>query len=138
MSGISINPYAIYVYCDGAMQYDSKSTGGVGFEIVFPESVELENIQKSFGRYEGANIERLELEGILQGMNGVLDVFQQEREKFRNVQTIIFITDRLSLADSNKTNPYRIRDWRKNKWRNHEGKAIKNIDEFWKHMHVLS
>ena len=128
MSGISINPYAIYVYCDGAMQYDSKSTGGVGFEIVFPESVELENIQKSFGRYEGANIERLELEGILQGMNGVLDVFQQEREKFRNVQTIIFITDRLSLADSNKTNPYRIRDWRKNKWRNHEGKAIKNSD----------
>lgn len=128
MSAISINPYALYVYCDGAMQYDSKNTGGVGFEIVFPEFIELENIKKSFGRYEGTNIERLELEGLLQGMYEVLNIFEQEKEKLKNLDTIIFRTDRLSLNDSEKTSAYRIRDWRKNKWHNHEGKAIKNSD----------
>ena len=128
MSGIPINPYAIYVHCDGAMQYDSKNSGGVGVRIVFPDFVELDDVKKSLGRYEGANIERLELEAILQGMYEILDIFQLEKAKLKNVNTIIFITDRYGLNDSDKTSPFRIRDWRKNKWHNHEGKAIKNSD----------
>lgn len=128
MNGISINPYAIYVHCDGAMQYDSKNSGGVGLEIVFPDFIELARIQKSIGRYEGANIERLELEALLQGMYELLDIFKQENETLKNVNTIIFTTDRFSLNDSDKTSPFRIRDWRKSNWHNHEGKAIKNSD----------
>ena len=33
------NPYAIYVNCDGVMDYTSGNPGGVGFNISFPESV---------------------------------------------------------------------------------------------------
>jgi ribonuclease HI len=122
------NPYALYVYCDGSMDYDSRNTGGVGFEIVFPDFVELENIQESIGKYEGGNIERLELEAILQGMNEVLRLFQNEKEKLVNINTIIVITDRYGLNDQERTSPYRIREWRKNKWHNYEEKAIKNSD----------
>ena len=128
MNGIPINPYALYVYCDGAMDYDSKNTGGVGFEIRFPDFIDLEGINKTIGRYERANIERLELEAILQGMNELLKLFKNNREKLKNINTIIFITDRMGLNDKERTSPYKIREWRRNKWHNHEGKAIKNSD----------
>ena len=128
MNKLSINPYALYVFCDGSMKYDSRNTGGVGLEIAFPDFINLKNIQKSVGRYEGANIERLELEAILQGMNEIIHLFKNEKEKLKNINTIIFITDRSSLNDSEKTSPYRIREWRKNKWHNYEGKPIKNSD----------
>ncbi|NQT49458.1 hypothetical protein HQ571_02060 [Candidatus Kuenenbacteria bacterium] len=120
------NPYALYVHCDGAMDYDSKNSGGIGYEIVFPEEVALERITKSIGKYEGSNIERLELEAILQGMYELLRLFEEHGNDLRNVQTIIITTDRFSLNDQEKTSPYKIREWRKNKWYNYEGKAIKN------------
>jgi len=126
MNGITFNPYALYVCCDGAMDYDSKNTGGVGFEIIFPDSVGLESIKYSLGKYEGANIERLELEAILQGMKELIKLFKKYNDKLRVIRNIIFTTDRSGLED--KTNPYRIREWRKNNWHNHEGKAIKNSD----------
>lgn len=128
MNGFPINPYALYVFCDGAMDYNSKNTGGIGFEIIFPEAMEIESIQTTIGRYEGANIERLELEAILQGMNKLLETHEKQKELFKNIPTIIFVTDRFGLNDAEKTNPYKIREWRKNKWHNHEGKAIKNAD----------
>jgi ribonuclease HI len=128
MNGAIINPYALYVCCDGAMNYDSKNTGGVGIEIIFPEFIGSESIKISLGKYEGANIERLELEAILQGMKEVIELFENDKDRLRNIKNIIFTTDRLSLNDEEKTSPYRIKAWRKNNWHNHEGKAIKNSD----------
>jgi len=49
------------------MDYNAKNTGGVNLEIIFPDSVGLESMKESIGSYEGANIERLELEAILRG-----------------------------------------------------------------------
>ena len=123
-----MNPYALYIKCDGAMNYDSKNTGGVGFNIEFPDFVDLENIRESLGRYEGANIERLELEALISGMEYVINLYKKEREKLSSINTIIFVTDRFRLNDKEGTNPFKIQEWRKNKWCNHEGKAIKNHD----------
>lgn len=128
MPGMLINPYAIYVYCDGAMDYNSKNTGGVGIYIKFPESVKLAEISKSIGRYEGANIERLELEAISQGIDLLMILFQNEREKLNDVKKIIFVTDRYGLSDDNKTNAYRIKEWRHNKWKTFENKPVKNSE----------
>ena len=128
MNAVLTNPYALYVFCDGSMDYNARNTGGVGLEIVFPDSIDLENIKKSFGRYEGANIERLELEAILQGMNEVIELFDNNQDILANIKAIIVITDRFGLNDDDKTSQYRIREWRKNGWHNFEGKAIKNSD----------
>lgn len=128
MIAMAINPYALYVHCDGAMNLDSKNTGGVGLEIIFPDSLNRESIKKSIGRFEGANIERLELEAILRGMRELLMLFAKDRKELKEINTIIFITDRYGLRDEGKTNPYKIAIYRKNKWHNHEGKAIKNSD----------
>ena len=128
MNGKSVNPYAAYVYCDAAMDYDSKHTGGVGLEITFPDFVPLETVTIPMAKYEGANIERLELEAILRGMDEILNIFELNPVELQDVNAIILVTDRYGLNDREKTSPFRIRDWRKNKWHNHEGKAIKNSD----------
>jgi ribonuclease HI len=125
---MTYNPHAIYVHCDGAMDYDSKCTGGVGYKIEFPDFVDLESIQESIGRYHGANIERVELEAIIQGMEEILRICKNNKEKLRNVKQVIFVTDRFALQDSDRTNPYKVKEWRSNKWHNHEGKPIKNSD----------
>lgn len=122
------NPYAIYVHCDGAMNYDSVSSGGVGYVIVFPEVIEIETISVSIGKYVGANIERLELEAIIQGMEELLRLFKTQSNQLRKANQIILCTDRFALNDQDRTNPYRIKEWRKNNWLNHEGKPIKNSD----------
>ena len=123
-----MNPYALYIKCDGSMNYDSKNTGGIGFEIIFPESVELENIREKHGRYEGANIERIELEALISGIEFTLNIYDKYIDKLSSINTIIFVTDRFALNDKDRTSPFKIQEWRKNKWRNHEGKEIKNYD----------
>lgn len=128
MSDELINPDALYVRCDGAMDYDSKNSGGIGLKIIFPDFMELENIEISIGRYEGANIERLELKAILEGMNKLIRLYKNHPDKFKDLKTIIITTDRIELTDGDKTSPYKIKEWRRRGWRNHEGKAIKNSD----------
>jgi ribonuclease HI len=128
MLGMSINPYAIYVFCDASMDYDSKNTGGIGLVIDFPECVSLDSIIQPIGRYERANIERLELEAIIQGMKLLLEVFQRERERLTSVGQIIFITDRYKLCDSERTNAYKLKAWRANDWKSFENVSIKNTD----------
>lgn len=136
-----INPYAVYVNCDGAMDYSSQNPGGVGFLITFPDSVELDPIPISIGTYLGGNIERLELEALIQAMKKTNEVFEENYETLRNISQIIFITDRYGLREDYKTSAYKIREWRKNKWKNHEGKPIKNhklLDELDKTRKKLS
>lgn len=123
-----INPYAIYLHCDGSMDYDSKNSGGVGFTIDFPEGINLDRVEKILGKYEGANIERLELNAIFQGMKELLHIYKNNQSKLKNINTVIVVTDRFTLNDSIRTNPYKIKQYRKNGWKNHESKAIKNDD----------
>lgn len=110
------------------MDYDSKSSGGIGFVIEFPEHIGLPEFSKLVGRYVKANIERLELEAIVQGMNEILRMKDEGLVSPKDVGMIIFRTDRFSLSDHERTNHFRIDGWRKNKWKNFEGKAIKNHD----------
>lgn len=136
-----LNPYAVYVNCDGAMDYTRGNFGGVGFIISFPDSIPLDPIQISIGRYTGGNIERLELEALIQAMKKTLEVFEKHYELLKNINQIIFVTDRYGLREEEKTSAYKIREWRKNNWKNYEGKPIKNhklLDELDKTRKKLS
>lgn len=110
------------------MDYKPKNPGGLGVVIEFPDFVDFEPAKFEFGKCTGANIERLELEAIIRGMDECIKIFSNERERLRSIKRIIVVTDRFGLKDEEKTSPYRIRDWRKNKWKNFEGKSIKNQD----------
>lgn len=125
---ITGNPYAVYVRCDAGMNYNPRSTGGVGISIEFPEHIGIEDAGVSVGRYEGANIERLEIEAIIQGMRLLLEVANSNPLESKKIDSVIVTTDRLGLSDSQRTNPFRLRAYRANGWKNHEGKEIKNSD----------
>ena len=117
---------SIYIYCDGSMKYDSRSSGGIGYIIKFPDWLELEDVFDSIGTFEDSNIERLELEGIIQGMKAFLYYLKKKPFDLTDVEDIIVITDRYDLQDERRTSPYKISNWRKQKWRNFEGREIKN------------
>jgi ribonuclease HI len=120
------SPYAVYVNCDGAMNYGKNNPGGVGFIINFPDFVALEPIEISIGTYLNGNIEQLEIEALIQAMKKTMEVFELYSNELNNIGEIIFITDRYGLKEDDKTSPYRIREWRRNGWKNYEGKPIKN------------
>jgi ribonuclease HI len=120
------NPHALYVNCDGAMNYGRGNPGGVGYIIRFPEALGIPEINESLGTYMHANIERIEMEALIQAMTHVVKIFESGPYDLRNIQQIIFVTDRFGLSDSKKTSPYLVQSWRSNGWYNHENKPIKN------------
>jgi ribonuclease HI len=123
---MAYNPHAMYVHCDGAMDYGAQAFGGVGIFVRFPDAVEMEDITISIGRYTGANIERMEIEALTQAMLEIRKLFQEHWYALQNIRHIIFVTDRFALADTERMSPYLIREWRSMGWKNHEGKPIKN------------
>lgn len=126
MNGNLINPYAIYVRCDGGMDYDSKNTAGVGIFITFPDFVGIKEIRRPIGRYEKANIERVELEALIKGLLEIERILKIDRDKIKNVAQIIVTTDRDSLIK--KLDPFTIREWKKRGGKNNENKTVKNWD----------
>lgn len=121
------NPYAIQVHCDGAMDYDSSQTGGNGFVIEFPDSFEMEPITASL-RNDGQGIHRLEMISLIEAMEELLSFGKRNPELIRKAAAVEIYTDRLRATDGELTNPYRIRGWRRNGWKNYEGKPIKDKD----------
>lgn len=119
------NPYVITIHCDGAMDYDSRQTGGNGFVIDFPDSMEVDPIMGSF-RNDNQGIQRLEMISIIEAMKKLLRFAKQNPGLLRKVSGVCIFTDRFRVTDGGLTNPYRIQGYRKNKWKNHEGKPIKD------------
>jgi hypothetical protein len=61
-------------------------------------------------------------------MKIIQEFYKANKDKVEAINRIIFVTDRLGLDDSQKTSPYRIREWKHSQWKNFEGKPIKNSD----------
>lgn len=120
------NPYALYVNCDGAMDYDGLNSGGIGFVISFPDFIDIPPITVSHGTFVGGNIETLELQALIQAMEETINIYFTHSDILSRINSIIFVTDRFGLKEDEKTSPYRIQEWRRNRWKNHEGKPIKN------------
>ena len=119
---------AVYIHCDGSMLPDSMSSGGTGYAIKFPDEFELEDVSNFHGIYQDANIERIEIQAIIEGMKGLIYWLKHNTIDFSVISKIVIITDRFSLRDEERTSPFRIRDWRKNGGKNFEGKEVKNWD----------
>ncbi len=119
---------AIYIHCDGSMMYDSQSSGGIGYVIKFPEYLELEDVSEHDGIYVDSNIERLELAGLIFGIQGLRDFIKINQLDLSQTSKIIVITDRFALQDTDRTSVFKIKEWRSNGGKNYEGKEIKNWD----------
>lgn len=121
------NPQAIIVQCDGAMDYDRKQTGGNGFYIRFPESIDHDEILISM-RNDSQGIHRLEAISIIEAMKILLALNKKGEIQLRLAAGVEIYTDRLSVAEM--SDPYRLQGYRSNGWKTHEGKPIKD-KELW-------
>jgi len=121
------NPHVININCDGAMDRDQRQTGGNGFCIEFPDFLNLEPISKSI-RNDGQGIHRLEMISILESMEKLLSFGKQNPGILHKVAGVNIYTDRIKVTDAELLNPYRIQEYRKNRWLNHENKPIKDKD----------
>ena len=121
------NPYAIYIHCDGAMDYNTKQTGGNGFVINFPDSFNCDPILKSI-RNDGQGIHRLEMISIIEAMKELLAFGKGNDGILKKASGVCIYTDRFRVTDEELTNPYRIQEYRRNGWNTHENKPIKDKD----------
>jgi len=109
------------------MDLDSRQTGGTGFLIEFPESREYSPIKETFRR-DNQGIHRLELIAILEGMEALIQWLKDHGGHSLRNSRIIIHTDRHSIIDDGLNNPWKVAGWRRNGWKNHEGKPIKDKD----------
>jgi ribonuclease HI len=116
------NPHAIKIHCDGAMDYDKNNTGGNGFIIDFPDDFNLNPVEVSLRR-DNQGIHQLEMISILEAMDELIRLYKINSLPRCSSGVIIF-TDRFSVPDL--LNPFAIQSYRKNKWKNHEDKPIKD------------
>ena len=120
-------PDVININTDGAMDLDTKQTGGTGFVIVFPELSEIPTIKESFRR-DNQDIHRLEMIAIFEAMETLIKWIKNNGRESLGSSRVIIHTDRISIIDDGLLNPWKISEWRRNDWRNHEGKPIKHKD----------
>ncbi len=73
---------AIEVLTDGAMDRDSKQTGGTGFVITFPDSIGVPDIQEALRR-NGQTAHRVELIAISENKS----IRSKDREGVASVST---------------------------------------------------
>lgn len=121
------NDNAIEVYTDGAMDRDTRQTGGTGFVVRFPDCIDIPNIEESFRR-DNQGIHRLEMIAILEAMVTLNKWLKINSTHAKDISNILFHTDRHSLTEL--LNPWRVSGWRRRGWKNHEGKPIKDKDLF--------
>jgi len=107
---------------------NTKSSGGIGYIIKFPDEFELDDFSDFEGTFEHANIERLEILALIKGMEGFIKWISKNHINLTPVTKIILITDRFDLQDGNRTSPFKISEWRKHAGKNYEGKEILNWD----------
>ena len=121
------NDNVINIYTDGAMDRDTRQTGGTGFVIKLPESFGIPNIEESFRR-DNQGIHRLEMIAILEATEALRKWLKHNTKYIRDISGVTIHTDRLSATDKELLNPWKIAGWRRKGWRNHEGKPIKDKD----------
>lgn len=121
------NSHAIHIRTDGAMDRDTGQTGGTGFVIEFPEPAEILPIHESFRR-DNQGIHRLEMIAILEGMETLIKWIDNHDWASLDCSRVIIHTDRHSITDTGLSNAWKVAGWRRNGWRNYEGKPIKDKD----------
>jgi ribonuclease HI len=117
------SPHAIIIHCDGAMNYDKNQTGGNGFHIAFPDSIDHVEIFHS-KRNDWQGIHRLEIISIIDSMKELLVLEKRGEINLRNASGVEIYTDRFFVAEM--SDPYKIQAYRSNGWKTYEQKPIKD------------
>ncbi len=116
------DPNSIKIYTDGSRNPDRE--GGFGLVIEYPSDQNLENEEISVQGYKETTNQRMELGACVYALKYI----RNNQDKFRKMTGRVIIATNSDYVCSNQ---YRVIYWRKDKWKNREGRPIENSD-LWK------
>jgi ribonuclease HI len=113
---------AVKIYIDGSAFKNPGNEGGFGLLLEYPNEIEDKEI--SVSGYKETTIQRMELKACIYALKYI----RNNLSEFRKITgRVIIITD----SDYVYSNQNRAIYWRKEKWKNKEGRPIENPD-LWK------
>ena len=119
------DPNALKIYVDGSALKNPGGPGGIAGIAEFPENLNRDNeVIFEEGYIETTN-NRMELRACIRA-------FEYARQFALRCQRIIVISDSQYLSDNHRRAPY----WKKNGWKNADGKPVENAD-LWNELLLL-
>lgn len=120
---MSLDPHALKIYIDGSALKNPGGAGGVAAWIEYPMDWDLPDEPLFQEGFQETTNNRMELLACIRGFEFVRDQGRLGVERVQIVTDSRYVHDHFSLADR----------WRKNGWRNLDGKPVENRD-LWKRL----
>jgi len=116
---VCLDPHAIHIQIDGSCYRNPGGESGCAAIAFYPEHLQLPSEQIVDRGYGESTNNRMELMACLKALEWV-----RERQPWTEVVRVQLVTDSTYLANGIHNAPY----WKKNKWRNQDGKPMFNSD----------
>jgi ribonuclease HI len=110
------DPHALKIYVDGSAITNPGKMVGIGMVIVYPESDNKKNDEFSLGYHYGTN-QTMEMNAYLEALKKAIRLCADLK-----YQRVIIYSDSWYVCE----NIFRAQTWKKNKWKNKDGKSILN------------
>lgn len=112
-------PHALKLYVDGSAYRNPGHEGGYSVFAEYPDSFNVESHEVCSGAYGETTNNRMELKACIEAFKFA----RREVERIR-INHILVITD----SDYVYSNQQRASYWKKDKWKNREGRPVGNSD----------
>ncbi|MDO8571435.1 MAG: RNase H family protein [bacterium] len=112
------DPHALKLYVDGSAL---KNPGKGGYSVVaeYPDSFDIAVSEVKNGSYTETTNNRMELRAVIEAMK-----FARTDTQDKRIRRVIIISDSLYVCDNQNSAVW----WKKNNWRNSEGRPMDNHD----------
>jgi len=116
---MSYDPYALKIYIDGSAYKNPGGEGGIAAIVEFPDDTNREpDLIFTKGFSETTN-QRMELRACIEALK-----WARENARLFGCPRVVIITDSQYVVDNHRNALY----WKRNKWRNKDGRPIENPD----------
>lgn len=113
------DPHALKLYVDGSALENPGGPGGAAGIVEFPEHLSRGNEVIFEEGYVETTNNRMELRACI----GALEYVRRAPSSL-GISRVLIVTDSLYVNDNHRRAPY----WKKNKWKNLDGKPVENSD----------
>lgn len=116
-----IDPHALTLYVDGSALKNPGGPGGMAGIAEFPENLNRENELFFEEGYVATTNNRMELLACIRALEYARKIVDQLR-----VRRVLIVSDSMYVNDNHGRAPY----WKKNKWKNLNGRPVENHDRW--------
>jgi ribonuclease HI len=116
---MAYDPYAITVHVDGSAFDNPGGEGGIAGIVEFPDNLKREPETIFQQGYEETTNQRMELQACIEALE-----WTRANAQLLGVSRVIIVSDSMYLCEQYRRAQY----WKKDNWRNREGRPVDNAD----------